>query len=116
MRPRNLKNRYQNEVRLIKLGPMRAVLLAACLPPLLAACASAPIEAVYDCDGDRTVEVAYQGDSAVVSAGGERRTLPLAISASGARYASGPFEIWDKGGQARVSGFPGGPYDGCKAR
>ena len=114
MRPKTLKNRYQNGVLLIKLKKMRLACLLAL--SLLSACASAPLQAVYDCEGGRTVQVAYRDDRAIVTAGGERRALPLAISASGARYASGAFEIWDKGGEARVSGFPGGPYNGCKAR
>ena len=56
------------------------------------------------------------GRKALVTAGGVTKALPLARSASGARYAKGPFEIWGKGDGARLSGFPGGPYDHCQAR
>ena len=51
-----------------------------------------------------------------VKAGGVEKTLPHAVSASGARYADGAFEYWSKGPEAMLDGFPGGPYSGCKER
>ena len=47
-------------------------------------------------------------------AGGVTKSLPGAQSASGARYAAGDFEIWGKGDNATLSGFPGGPYNNCR--
>ena len=72
----------------------------------------------YGCAQGKTFKATYpaHGKKALVSAGGVTKTLPLARSASGARYAKGSFEIWGKGDSARLSGFPGGPYDNCQAR
>jgi membrane-bound inhibitor of C-type lysozyme len=90
----------------------------------LSACATvAPAEATttpvtYGCKAGKAFSATYRarGDKAVVVAGGLTRTLPLARSASGARYADAGYEIWGKGDAARLTGFPGGPYNDCQAR
>jgi len=71
----------------------------------------------YSCAGGKGFTAAWNqpGDRVKVSAGGMTRSLPSARSASGARYASGEFEIWGKGDTATLSGFPGGPYSNCRA-
>jgi membrane-bound inhibitor of C-type lysozyme len=73
---------------------------------------------LYRCDGGKSFTAAYDrgGQRVLVTAGGLSRTLPLAISASGARYAAGDSELWGKGDSATLSGFAGGPYDGCVTR
>ena len=53
---------------------------------------------------------------AIVSAGGVTKTLKLARSASGARYTAGEAEIWSKGANAMLKGFPGGPYADCHSQ
>lgn len=70
----------------------------------------------YRCDGGKTFVAAWNqpGDKVKVTAGGTTRSLPHARSASGARYASGAYEIWGKGESATLSGFPGGPYSNCR--
>lgn len=101
---------------------MRVVLISA-LGLALAACAGLPAPGTdatplaYRCAGGKSFTAAWgqPGDRVRVTAGGTTRTLPHAPSASGARYAAGGFEIWGKGEQATISGFPGGPYSNCRA-
>jgi len=71
----------------------------------------------YRCSGGKRFTAAWNqpGDKVKVTAGGLTKSLPAARSASGARYAAGDYEIWGKGEGATLSGFPGGPYTGCKA-
>lgn len=104
---------------------MRRVLVPfAILAVTLAGCASvAPMDSTdapirYGCKGGKRFTAAYalQGKKVVVTAGGTTRTLKLARSASGARYAAGEAEIWSKGADAMLKGFPGGPYDGCRSQ
>ncbi len=104
---------------------MRLILLVAALGLLsLAGCATlVPTEATttpvtYACKAGKHFTAAYpaKGDRALVVAGGVSKSLPLARSASGARYAAGRFEIWGKGDAATLTGFPGGPYSDCQAR
>lgn len=90
----------------------------------LSGCATvAPTEAIttpvaYGCKAGKAFTATYpaKGSKVVVSAGGVTKTLPLARSASGARYAAGGFEVWSKGDDAMLTGFPGGPYADCQAR
>ncbi|WP_297514300.1 MliC family protein [uncultured Caulobacter sp.] len=76
----------------------------------------APIR--YACAAGKRFTAAYalHGKTVVVSAGGATRTLKLARSGSGARYTSGQAEIWSKGPQAQLHGFPGGPYEDCRSQ
>lgn len=100
---------------------MIRVLVLAGLCLLAAACASvtAPDATdqafVYRCAGGKRFTVSYDltGKRALISAGGATRSLPLARSGSGARYAKGAAELWGKGTSATLKGFPGGPYDAC---
>jgi membrane-bound inhibitor of C-type lysozyme len=71
----------------------------------------------YSCAGGKRFTAAWNqpGDRVKVSAGGVTKSLPGARSGSGARYAAGDFEIWGKGETATLSGFPGGPYNNCRA-
>ena len=102
---------------------MRRLSLIAALAMTLAGCAtvapgtdSGPLS--YRCAGGKGFTAAWNqpGDKVKVTAGGVTKSLPSARSASGARYASGAFEIWGKGEEAMLSGFPGGPYNNCRAR
>lgn len=104
---------------------MRRLVLALTVVALtFSACASVtPGPAIttpiaYGCARGKTFMATYpaNGRKAIVTAGGVTKALPLARSASGARYAKGPFEIWGKGDGARLTGFPGGPYDNCQTR
>ena len=73
---------------------------------------------LYRCVGGKSFTAAYAagGERARVDAGGLSRSLPLARSGSGARYAARGLELWGKGASATLKGFPGGPYDGCVTR
>jgi membrane-bound inhibitor of C-type lysozyme len=99
---------------------MRRLSLILALGLTLAGCATAPGTDSgplrYRCDGGKGFTAAWNqpGDTAKVTAGGVSKALPHAPAASGARYASGAYEIWGKGESARLSGFPGGPYNNCR--
>lgn len=90
--------------------------LSACAAPPAPTAGQEPPPATYACDGGKgfTVTFHHNADLAEIAAGGATRTLPHAMSASGARYAEGEFEYWSKGREAMLNGFPGGPYDGCR--
>ena len=49
-----------------------------------------------------------------MTAGGTSRLLGPLPAASGARYGEGSFQIWGKGDEAMLEGFPGGPYKACR--
>lgn len=72
----------------------------------------------YSCSGGKSFTAAWNqpGDKVKVTAGGVTKSLPSAPAASGARYASGGYEIWGKGESAMLTGFPGGPYKDCAVR
>ena len=98
------------------------LLIALSLCALAAACATAPDATdaanLYSCARGKSFTAAYHlsGKTATVSAGGLTRTLNLARSGSGARYTARGVELWGKGTGATLTGFPGGPYDGCATR
>jgi membrane-bound inhibitor of C-type lysozyme len=105
---------------------MNRLLTLAALGPALALGACAGVTApdasaadhLYRCEEGRSFTASYaaNGKTAVVRAGGLIRTLRLARSASGARYAGRGVELWGKGAAATLTGFPGGPYAGCATR
>ena len=102
----------------------RIVIVAAILSVALVGCVTvAPMDSTdapirYSCKAGKRFTAAYalHGQRVVVTAGGATRTLKLARSASGARYTAGPAEIWSKGADAKLTGFPGGPYDDCRSQ
>jgi len=85
-------------------------------PPAQAAPGVTTESLTYACPGGKRFTAAWglSGDRVRVTAGGVTRILPQAPSASGARYSDGTYEIWGKGDEAMLSGFPGGPYKGCR--
>lgn len=101
----------------------RALVPLALLALTAAGCATVAPDATdapirYRCAAGKSFTAAYalHGKRAVVSAGGATRTLKLARSGSGARYATGGAEIWSKGPNAMLKGFPGGPYQDCRSQ
>lgn len=102
----------------------RVLVFLAVLATTLAGCATvAPMDSTdapirYSCKAGKRFTSAYalQGKTVVVTAGGATRTLKLARSASGARYAAGDAELWSKGSNAILKGFPGGPYADCRSQ
>ena len=93
-----------------------ALTLAACVTRAPGPAITTPV--TYGCARGKAFQATYpaRGTRVIVSAGGLTRSLPLARSASGARYAKGSFQIWSKGDSAILQGFPGGPYDHCQTR
>ncbi len=73
---------------------------------------------LYRCEGGKSFTASYDrgGQSVQVTAGGASHALPLARSASGARYATDGMELWGKGSSATLTGIGGGPYEGCVTR
>lgn len=71
---------------------------------------------LYRCAGGKRFTAAWglPGDKVKVTAGGTSRLLAARPAASGARYGEGPFQIWGKGDEAMLEGFPGGPYKACR--
>ncbi len=98
--------------------------LAVTLSMVLAGCATvAPMDSTdapirYSCKGGKRFTSAYalHGKKVVVTAGGVTKSLKLARSASGARYTAGDAELWSKGADAMLKGFPGGPYADCRSQ
>ncbi len=107
-----------------RLFPCLSVWGLCVLTVTVAGCASvAPMDATdapirYACKAGKRFTAAYalHGKRAVVQAGGVTKTLTLARSGSGARYTAGDAEIWSKGPDAMLHGFPGGPYDDCRSQ
>ena len=71
-----------------------------------------PVEVEYDC-GEVTLHVTYGEDVALIRLGEETHTLPIAISASGARYSDGEIELWEHQGTARFT-TPTRQYEACR--
>ncbi len=97
------------------------VLVGLCLTAVACATAapgSSAASNLYRCSGGKSFTAAYStgGKTAKVTAGGLGKTLRLARSGSGARYTAKGMELWGKGASATLTGFPGGPYDGCATR
>lgn len=96
---------------------MKKLLLAAALATL-SACATTPSPGGprmdWRCDGGAAFSARIRGESAEVFAGGQVYNLPHVQAASGARYANGSVEYWERGGQATLNGAHGGPYANCR--
>ncbi|MBM3547902.1 MAG: lysozyme inhibitor [Alphaproteobacteria bacterium] len=92
---------------------MRPAVIASAL--LLAGCAPAPAERgfLFECPGLGNVVARYRNDEALIALSGRRLSLPRAISGSGARYARGSAQFWEKGGIATVD-LDGRTYPDCK--
>ena len=101
---------------------MRRLILITAAGLAVAGCATLPAPGTdsgplsYRCAGGKGFTAAWNqpGDRVKVTAGGVTKSLPNARAASGARYAAGGLEIWGKGDEAMLSGFPGGPYSNCR--
>lgn len=93
------------------------VLLAA----LAGACESVPElpegATRWTCAGGASFAAVQSNEARTVTvySGGERYTLPAAVSASGARYTDGNVEFWEHQGQVTVKGLTGGPYENCRS-
>lgn len=69
----------------------------------------------WRCDGGAAFSVRFSENAAEVFAGGQVYDLPIAVSASGARYSNGTVEYWEHQGRATLNGAHGGPYANCRA-
>lgn len=75
---------------------------------LLTACAAErPAQPVsvsdLHCDNGQAVRIEWWSERVVVTHVGERWTLPLAVSGSGARYSDGVREVWEHQGVVRMT-------------
>jgi membrane-bound inhibitor of C-type lysozyme len=97
-------------------GPVRPPVRPAPRPAPSAAPGVTSAALVYRCAGGKRFTAAWglADDRVQVSAGGVTKSLPHLPSASGARYGDGVRQIWGKGDQAMLEGFPGGPYKDCR--
>ena len=84
--------------------------------PEMAAPGTSADTLLYRCAGGKRFTAAWglPGDKVQVTAGGTTRLLAARPAASGARYGEGPFQIWGRGDEAMLEGFPGGPYKACR--
>ncbi|RYF93592.1 MAG: hypothetical protein EON95_08385 [Caulobacteraceae bacterium] len=84
--------------------------------PAMAAPGTNPDTLLYRCAAGKRFTAAWglPGDRVKVTAGGISQLLAARPAASGARYGEGPFQIWGKGDEAMLEGFPGGPYKACR--
>jgi membrane-bound inhibitor of C-type lysozyme len=83
------------------------IMLTACASPQAAAPNADTIGPVtFTCDDGSTIEATFDNapDTATVKLvrGDQQRTLPQAMSASGARYVGEGIEFWNKGNDAAV--------------
>lgn len=85
---------------------LSALLLTSCVPSQ-----SDERRVEYAC-GTTRVDVVFRGDTALVSSGETALSLPLAISASGARYSDGTYTYWEHQGTALFE-LPDTSYEGC---
>jgi membrane-bound inhibitor of C-type lysozyme len=67
--------------------------------------------ATFDC-GDFRFTVSYRSDTAVVAMPGDTIRLPIAISASGARFSDGTSTFWEHQGAARLE-LPDRDFEDC---
>ncbi len=77
-----------------------------------------PVRAVFRCEGGRSIEAAFSAapDSVKLKlSDGRVLTLPRAISADGARYASEDESLvfWNRGSTAFITENGAGTYNGC---
>ncbi len=90
------------------------MILAATLLTLTSGCSGGgPQErrVEYEC-GESRLTVTFRGDTAEVSSGGRTFTLPIAISASGARFSDGANTYWEHQGKALFE-LPDTSYQEC---
>lgn len=62
-----------------------------------------PRTVAYRCTGDGNLTARFHEGTVRLFLPGRSVLFPLAVSASGARYAGAGGEFWDKGGQARLT-------------
>ena len=88
-------------------APLLSALLVAAvttMPGCAAQNAPQPIaQRHFDCGDGRLGHIAWRPGQAVVAFEGETWALPLARSGSGARYADGQREIWERQGTLHLT-------------
>jgi membrane-bound inhibitor of C-type lysozyme len=80
-----------------------AILSSAALSGCGAGSRQAPSEHVFACADGSRVGATYARDRMTLRLPSGMATLPIARSASGARYANDTLEFWEHAGEARIS-------------
>jgi membrane-bound inhibitor of C-type lysozyme len=94
---------------------MRSGVTALALLALLAfsGCARSP-EHVFACPDGTVLRARYSADSVTLRLPEGVATLPIARSASGARYANDTLEFWEHAGEVRLSLRDSARHEGCR--
>lgn len=71
-------------------------------------------EHVFGCGGGTTIGARYSRDSVALRLPNGTAVLPIARSASGARYANDTLEFWEHAGEARVTQQGKVVLEGCR--
>jgi membrane-bound inhibitor of C-type lysozyme len=66
------------------------------------------------CNDGTTVGATFSNDSVKLRLPDGDATLPIARSASGARYANDTLEFWEHAGEARISRHGAMLLEGCR--
>lgn len=80
------------------------------------------INASYLCDGARELDIEFinvgTNSLAIMDWDGQKVVMANVLSGSGARYAGGQYEFWDKGGNATLTDLRSDDTNGmaCKQR
>ena len=71
-------------------------------------------EHTFACAGDAEVHATFAHDSVSLRLPSGNATLPVALSASGARYANDTLEFWEHAGEARISTRGTPTFEHCR--
>lgn len=86
---------------------------AALLAVVLSACAG-PQEHVFRCSDSAVLRARYVADTVLLHLPEGSASLPIARSASGARYANDTLEFWEHAGAARITRRGATLYEECR--
>jgi membrane-bound inhibitor of C-type lysozyme len=71
-------------------------------------------EHTFACAGGARLHATFAHDSVALRLPSGNASLPIAMSASGARYANDTLEFWEHAGEARVSTRGTPTFDHCR--
>jgi len=89
--------------------------LLAALGLIVSAGCARPFEHAFRCPDGAVLHARYSADSAILRLPEGTATLPIARSASGARYANDTLEFWEHAGEVRLTRRDSVLHEGCRA-